>query len=227
MGEVSLLMSDSNCPETTGVETRLWGLSGWISTWSSSHRSSHRSRVRCFSQLLWQIPPVRPLKLIIMINLWLHRISCSVWLIPSNPGLTFEGLFLKCEATRLQKQNLNDTSWGEGCRSSFKQIGPAPPPPWLEFSWWSGEFLWEIREMWAWAFRILNYRSCLYVCVDATIAHLCKRIRNELDDQGSPQHTAHSPKCVHSGMKVKRTPSVSWSGVVQNNQRTFLKGSEL
>lgn len=108
----------------------------------------------------------------------------------------------ECEATRLQKQNLNDTSWGEGCRSSFKQIGPAPPPPWLESLWWSGQFLWEIRELWAWAFY---YRSCLYVSVDATIAQqLCKRIRNELDDQGSPQHTAHSPKCVHSGMKVKK-----------------------
>lgn len=93
MGEVPLLMSDSNCPETTAAETRLWGLSGWISTWSSSHRSSHWLRVRCFSQLLWQIPPVRPLKSITMINLWLHCISYSMWLIPSNPGLSFEGLF--------------------------------------------------------------------------------------------------------------------------------------
>lgn len=99
MGEVSLLMSDSNCPETTAVKSQLWGRSGWISTRSSSHRSGHRSRVKCFSQLLWQIPPVRPLKFIIMINLWLHRVSCCAWLIPSDPGLTFEGL-LSCAGCR-------------------------------------------------------------------------------------------------------------------------------
>lgn len=62
MGEVSLLMSDSNRPETTAVETRLWGLSGFLRGHQVIGQVIESERER-------QIPPVRHLNFIIMINL--------------------------------------------------------------------------------------------------------------------------------------------------------------